>query len=61
MAWPSHEEEIHELDGKVQFSKVEYCGRLQNILQVDYRSFQMFLPDVPCLKVVTQGRNPIVQ
>ena len=57
----SFEQEIHRLNGKVQLSKVEYCGRIQNILQVDYRSFQMFLLNVQWFKVVSQGRNPTVQ
>ena len=57
----SFEQEIHGLDGEVQLSKVEYCGRIQTILQVDYRIFQMFLLDVQWFKVVTQGRNPTVQ
>ena len=58
----SFEQEIHDgLNGDVQLSKVEYCGRIQNILQVDYRSFQMFLLDVQWFKAVTQGRNPTIQ
>ena len=57
----SFEQEIHGLDGGVQVSKVDYCGRIQNILQVDYRSFQMFLLDVQWFKAVTQGRNPTIQ
>ena len=57
----SFEQEIHGLNGGVQISKVEYCGRIQNIFQVDYRSFQVFLLNVQWFNVVTQGRNPIVQ
>ena len=57
----SFEQEIHGLDGEVQLSKVDYCGRIQNILQVDYGSFQMFLLDVQWFKVVTQGRNQTIQ
>lgn len=48
-------------NNEVQLSKIEYCGRIQNIFQVDYRSFHMFLLDVQWFKAITTGRNPTVR
>ena len=57
----SFEQEIQDgHNGGVQYSKIEYCGRIKSILEVDFRSFQMFLLDVQWFKVVTQGRNPTI-
>jgi len=47
-------------DKEMQVSKIEYCGRIQSIFQVDYRSFHMFLLDVQWFKAITTGRNPTV-
>lgn len=58
----SFEQEIQSgHNGEVQVSNIEYCGRIQSILEVDFRSFQMFLLDVQWFKAVTQGRNPTIQ
>lgn len=48
-------------NGEVQVKNIEYCGIIQSILEVDFRSFQMFLLDVQWFKAVTQGRNPTIQ
>ena len=46
---------------EVQLSKIEYCGRIQNIFQVDYKSFHMFLLDVQWFKATTTGQNPTIR
>ena len=42
----SFEQEILGQDGGVEVSKVEHCGRIQNIFQVDYIVIQMFVLDM---------------
>ena len=58
----SFNQEIHNGQcNQVQLSKVEYFGRIQDIFDIDYRNFDMYILDVQWFKVVTQGRNPTIQ
>ena len=47
--------------GDVQIQNIQYCGRIQSIFEVDFRSFKMFLFHVQWFKAVTHGRNPTIQ
>ena len=58
----SFEKEIQGEQGSAsQVSKINYCGRIQNIIKVDFRTFEMFIFYVQWFKAVTHGRNPTIQ
>lgn len=49
------------LDANSAHSQLDYCGIIQDILQVDYRKFKFFVFDVKWFKVVYSGRGATVR